>query len=757
MHIDLISATKTGKSGAKEIHGTDNGKRTACGINFTKPENIGRYTAIGEMTDVAQLTCEKCKTILAKRIIRESNREMAALLKEEQRQLKRERAAARGHARDTVEVPAVSPSSSAAKGTDASYVPPSMRKAMQQAEDPIMTPPPTPPTPVSMTPPPAPTPAPAQDDVLAQFAIPGMGGTVSTMTPPPAPAPVQDDVLAQFAIPGMGGTVSTMTPPPAPAPAQDDVLAQFAIPGMGGTVSTMTPPPAPAPVQDDVLAQFAIPGMGGTVSRITPPPAPTPAPAQDDVLAQFAIPGTGGTVSTMTPPPAPAPTQDELPTLEIPEVPTSGLGQRPSDEFPSGVSATQPTEQQSLNPFDTVANILFDRNAINQAMPQTDPNIPLEPTIDGLDESKGFVASLPENDDSIIEVNPQPAPDDYDPFLSVSQQKSMQTAVAQPEPMQTLEPITPPSAPEMPTQSPLTAAFAPTGTPESVPEMPMPAPIPSAAMPKPAPMPTAAPNYTQPVQMEIPAVPTSAQPTYAAPTPPPSPVLTNPYGVPQNGIPQAAPYPYPQQPIYGQPPMQPYPTQTMQGNMPYPGYPQQPYMNPYAQPQPQTNLFSVPAAVKPKAPGTPMPLFVGYSADGRQVFQTYDEQGNPIPITEPVYSAPPEDAPKAAPAMPAGGVPVLDMDSLMSAMGIPDPKKQAESEGKAVHYTEYQMPTKKKKKPAPPKPTGTAGSSAAPDTPVSAAEAKRRKKLDKINSDFEKQLRARGINPETGAYIGDKK
>ena len=87
MHIDLISATKTGKSGANEIHGTDNGKRTACGINFTKPENIGRYTAIGEMTDVAQLTCEKCKTILAKRIIRESNREMAALLKEEQRQL----------------------------------------------------------------------------------------------------------------------------------------------------------------------------------------------------------------------------------------------------------------------------------------------------------------------------------------------------------------------------------------------------------------------------------------------------------------------------------------------------------------------------------------------------------------------------------------------------------------------------------------------------------------------------------------------
>ena len=35
MHVDLITTTK---GNPKVIHGTDNGKNTACGINLTKPE-----------------------------------------------------------------------------------------------------------------------------------------------------------------------------------------------------------------------------------------------------------------------------------------------------------------------------------------------------------------------------------------------------------------------------------------------------------------------------------------------------------------------------------------------------------------------------------------------------------------------------------------------------------------------------------------------------------------------------------------------
>ena len=40
---------------------------------------------------------------------------------------------------------------------------------------------------------------------------------------------------------------------------------------------------------------------------------------------------------------------------------------------------------------------------------------------------------------------------------------------------------------------------------------------------------------------------------------------------------------------------------------------------------------------------------------------------------------------------------------------------------------------------------------------LSVAEAKRRKKLEKINKEFEKQLRARGLDPQTGAYVGKQK
>lgn len=52
MHIDLIASTK---SRTKEVHGTENGKRTGCGINLVKA--VGQYTSAGTMTDIAQLTC----------------------------------------------------------------------------------------------------------------------------------------------------------------------------------------------------------------------------------------------------------------------------------------------------------------------------------------------------------------------------------------------------------------------------------------------------------------------------------------------------------------------------------------------------------------------------------------------------------------------------------------------------------------------------------------------------------------------------
>ena len=93
------------------------------------------------------------------------------------------------------------------------------------------------------------------------------------------------------------------------------------------------------------------------------------------------------------------------------------------------------------------------------------------------------------------------------------------------------------------------------------------------------------------------------------------------------------------------------------------------------------------------------------------------------------------------------------MDELMAKMGIETPAQKAENEGKAINYMEYKIPAKKKKKPAS-KPASAQKTE--PEGPISAAEAKRRKKVDKINKEFEKQLRARGIDPKTGGIIIDK-
>ena len=103
--------------------------------------------------------------------------------------------------------------------------------------------------------------------------------------------------------------------------------------------------------------------------------------------------------------------------------------------------------------------------------------------------------------------------------------------------------------------------------------------------------------------------------------------------------------------------------------------------------------------------------------------------------------------------MQGNGAPVMDMDELMAKMGIDDPAKKKADEGKAINYMEYKIPEKKKKKSSP---LPAAAKQKEPEGPISAAEAKRRKKVDKINKEFEKQLRARGIDPKTGGIIVDK-
>ncbi len=724
MHIDLISATK---SRTKEIHGTDNGKRTGCGINLVKA--VGQYTSIGEMTDIAQITCEKCKTVLAKRIIRESNKEMQRILKEDQKALKREareesaavkqQAAAAAKTKNVTIPKAPSPAQGTASGE---YVPPTMRPKQQEIESPVPTPLvneiPTVPTSI-------PSPMP-QDDVLAQFAIPSVPAApqfsdeipeVPSVIPSPMP---QDDVLAQFAIPSV---------PAAPQLSDEIPEAPSAIPS-----------PMPQDDVDDVLAQFAIPSVPAAPQlseEIPEVPSVIPSPMpQDDVLAQFAIPS------------VPAQTDDVISDI-LDTMPADLV-----DDQPDGlgtISFSDPTPADN-GVFNNIANSLFGGETISEI-----PEIPEIPTVPEAPAGAISVSfSAPEEIHDIIDTTPV-SEDDYDPF------RKMKAPV-----LEVPTPASTPAASDLPVLDIPEVPTAPQNIPVlDVPEAPATPAYPSQA---------AFTAQQQVPTLNVPEAP--AAPVYPGQTPivptldvPPVPAAPAYPTQAQAGYPQAAPVPtlevptapaapvYPQQPVYAQTPVQPVPTL----NVPiapaapvYPqqmGYPQQgSFLN---RPAPAPIIPPQPAA--PQKVAGPTPLFIGYSADGRQVFQTYDANGQPIPITEPVYSTPPQEA--SAPVLTGafangvqpGATQIMDIEELMSAMGIED-KKPVASDEKVINYTEYHIPQKKKKKPAaPPK---SAQPDDAPKMPMSAAEAKRQKKLDKINQEFEKKLKDRGIDPETGAFVG---
>lgn len=615
------------------IHASENQRRTPCGIYYTRPENVKMYPTIGEMSDVMQITCEKCKNVIAKHLIRESNKEMAAQLKEEQRMLKRERSNSKHHTGMSQPEPAQEQQSGG-------YIPPSMRKSMSQAQQPIDTPPPPPPAPISIPAPNVSPSAPAAvsaEDALSQFAIPVPSApqpAVRSMPQPAAPVPA-NDVLAQFAIPGTAAVPTAPAAPVIPQPAApvpaNDVLAQFAIPGTAAVPTAPAAPVVPQPAvpvpANDVLAQFAIPGTAAVPTAPATPVVPQPAP-QDDLLAQFSMPTPGADI------------------MNSPEDILAGLAGQSTASVPT-------------------VEAVIDENKTAEANAFTRPAQP-------------------------IDISPVPSA-----VPNGSVEDSLNDLLLMPSGA---------GAPKL--QQPSTPTF------DTVPDL-----------------------------SQIPTVPTA-------------PVMSAP--VPSLNIPPVPPAP----PV----PQMPVPPTLQQPSAPFLNAMQ----NAAAHQQVHNSLFSAPSRKPVQNPNTPMPLFVGYSADGRQVFQTYDALGNPIPITEPVYSAPPEQ-PKYNPAAEASAMmnqaiqnngPVMDMDELMKSMGIETPaeKKKKLDSGKPINFTEYKMPEKKTTKRVP------ASASASPmpvledmGGPVSAAEAKRRKKVDKINKEFEKQLRSRGIDPRTGGIILDNK
>lgn len=68
-----------------DVHGADNDRKTGCGIRYNAAENYKKYIKAGEMVDLEDITCPKCKEVLAKKIIRESNKQTSKQQKEERK------------------------------------------------------------------------------------------------------------------------------------------------------------------------------------------------------------------------------------------------------------------------------------------------------------------------------------------------------------------------------------------------------------------------------------------------------------------------------------------------------------------------------------------------------------------------------------------------------------------------------------------------------------------------------------------------
>ena len=221
--MDIILVTSSFND---EVHGTDDEKKTGCGVVLTKPENASRFSKGGKMTDLKEITCEKCKEKLAKKIIKADKKEMAKLLKEERarakkgiedegiiplgnttakitkteeqkRQEEEERlAAAKREAEEAARAAEEAAAKAAAEEAERAE-----REALEAAEkmkanDKV-----------------------ALDDDLAEFAIDVPEETESEPD-------LQDDFLAQFAIQKPEEDVDSSKEPLI----QDDFLAQFAIP-----------------------------------------------------------------------------------------------------------------------------------------------------------------------------------------------------------------------------------------------------------------------------------------------------------------------------------------------------------------------------------------------------------------------------------------------------------------------------------------------------------------------------------------------
>ena len=288
MDITLVTTTFN-----DEVHGTDNDKRTGCGISLIKAENVTRFRRGNKMTDLKEITCDKCKYALTKKIIRADKKEMRELLREERMRSKKgiedETIVPLGNTvakitkspeqreREEQEKRAAAEAAAAAKREAAEAAREAEEAARREAEEAARL-----------------EAEKAAQAAAAQRTIPGTGVAMDSdlaafaieVPKEEEPAPVQDDFLAQFAI--QKPEAEEPDAPAMQAPAQDDFLAQFAIPTPG----------APEPPVQVLPADAYDTGNGGMADIGTDEPEETPAynsapnidiNSEEDIMKMFSV------------------------------------------------------------------------------------------------------------------------------------------------------------------------------------------------------------------------------------------------------------------------------------------------------------------------------------------------------------------------------------------------------------------------------------------------------------------------------------
>lgn len=320
MNITLVTTTFN-----DQVHGTSNDKRTGCGINMLKPENATRFRRGGKMTDLGEITCEKCKTKIAKEMIRSDQKEMKVLLKEERMRVKK----------GIDDIGIVPLGNTTAKITAPQNVPP---PAPVQPE-----PAPAAPAPAPEPPKPAyqPNGAPALNDDLAQFAI---------------NKPVAEDDTNKNYFEAEPQSPFAPEPQPETAPV-DDFLAQFAI-------QKPDEPQEAVSEEEDFLAQFAVSDTADIKEEEVQPAEPAAPPVIDDISAALAAMEQNAYIPSNPAPiqPTPAPVQSEPISAPVQPVPVQEIQSVPGSILESPVQSNNYEKD-----WDVLANQLFEGN-----VPQTD-------------------------------------------------------------------------------------------------------------------------------------------------------------------------------------------------------------------------------------------------------------------------------------------------------------------------------------------------------------------------------------------------